>query len=229
MEYEYFYENYEYIENPDSGGAWAFTGESADFESITEYDVVEDVNAAGSDVTVDSVELLEKLDSLIESVELSRSHGSISDYYNMELGYTVFPDFDTYEYFIDIDEDGHLWACASDNHYVPVACLEVYETYLEDRLAAGEEEEPIAEPTETELQTLEVLEGISGTLTMIKANQLEEYETTLAYQEEMLALQKENAEGLHNIGTCLLVTTFFVALSCGNHFANSFFERMRVG
>lgn len=229
-EFVYEYENYDYTDTPDSGGDWAVTGESVDFGSVAEYDAAEDAGTAGITLDADdNVELFEKLDSLIESVNLSRSYGSLSDYYDTELGFTVFPDFDTYEYFIDIDADGHLWACATNNHYVPTACLEVYESYLGERLTAGEEEEAIPEPTEAELQTLEVLEGISGTLTMIKANQLEEYEATVAYQEEMLALQQEYTEGLREIGSILLVTTFFVALSCGNRFANSFFERMRAG
>lgn len=227
MEYEdvYEYEDYGQTDAPDADGGWAESGEAADSEDLSEYDVVEDAADVGIDPGVDdNVELIDKIDSLIESVNLSRSYGSIADYYDKELGFTVFPDADVYEYFVDTATEGHLWACASDNHYVPVDCLEVYETYLENRSLTenGEETETIAEPTEADLETLEVLKDIRATLFKIELDQTEQYEATLAYQEETLAMQQETF-------SVSVTAALFIALSCGCHFANCFFERMRIG
>lgn len=227
MEYEEFYEYEDYgqTDATDADGGWTGSGEAADSEDLSEYDVVEDATDGGIDPGVDdNVELLDKLDSLIESVNLSRSYGSIADYYDKELGFTVFPDADVYEYFVDTATEGHLWACASDDHYVPVGCLEVYETYLENRGVDedGEGIEMIAEPTEAELETIEVLKDIRATLFKLESDQFEQYEATLAYQEESLAMQQETF-------SVAVVAAFFVALSCGCHFANCFFERMRIG
>ena len=225
MEYEDVYENEDYgqTEAPDADGGWAESGEATDSEDLSEYDVAEDATDVGVDPGVDdNVELIDKIDSLIESVNLSRNYGSIADYYDKELGFTVFPDADVYEYFVDTDTEGHLWACASDNHYVPAACLEVYETYLETRDISGDEEEMTTEPTEAELETIEVLKDIRAALFQIETEQMEQYEATLAYQEETLAMQQETF-------SVAVVAAFFVALSCGRHFANCFFERMRIG
>lgn len=215
-------EYYEAFED-DSGGDWWVSGEAGDYENLTEYDVAEGESTAGEPVSEEDV--IGKLDTLIETLSLSQSYGSVGDYYNQTLGFTVFPDFDTYQYFIDIDAEGAQWAEASDGHYVPVFALEVYESYLNPE----EEEETEIPSTENEIQTLETMESVNGTLSVIKANDTAYYETTLAYQEEIIANLEELNARLEVTGYLLMGTVFFVALGVGNKYANSFFERMRVG
>lgn len=218
MEFEDF-ENVEYLEESiDSGGVYEDSGEASDLQSVSEYDVVaDDVDSTGVLDEETSIQLLNTLNELSETLTLTSSYGSMSDYYNQSLGFTVFPDYDTYQYFIDIDADGSLWTEASDGHYVAVANLETYE----ESIAPVEEEEEEILPTETELQTLETLESIQGTLVSIKANDVAYHETMLAYEEKQTQYQEV---------TCytLLATCFFVAFSCGNHYANTFFNRMRL-
>lgn len=217
MELEENYGNVEYFEeSADSGGVSESSGEASDLQSVSEYEVVaDDVDTAGVLDEDASIQLLETLNELSETLTLTSSYGSMSDYYNQSLGFTVFPDYDTYQYFVDIDADGALWTETSDGHYVQTVNLEAYE----DSIAPVEEEEIL--PTENELQTLETLESIQGTLVSIKANDVTYHETMLAYEEKQTQYQEV---------TCytLLATCFFVALSCGNHYANTFFERMRI-
>lgn len=213
---------YEAYEENESSAEWWDGEEPENSEYYAEYEAGEDTDNAGEDASDE--EVIEKLDSLIETLNLSQSYGSIGDYYNQTLGFTVFPDFDTYQYFIDIDADGSQWTEASDGHYVPLFALEVYEDYISP---AEEEAEP--QPTENEIQTLETLESANGTLSVIKANDTAYYETTLAYQSEILTELEEVNARLEVTGYLLMATAFFVALGVGNKFANSFFERMRAG
>lgn len=167
---------------------------------------------------------MEKIDALVNTLTAGQNYGSLGDYYNQSLGFTVFPDHDTYAFFINEETDGHLWACASDNHYVPVACLEVYETYLSPE---EDPEETQSEPTEHDINTLETLEGISGTLTAIKTNDSAYYEEILVYQEKLITSQNLIIERLELNAVLLIAIGFFTALSCGSRIADVFFNRMK--
>lgn len=75
--------------------------------------------------------------------------------------------------------------------------------------------------------TQELLENINGTLVAIKWE-------NASYYAESLTLQKENNELMLNIKECvelsslfILVILFFVCFSCGNRFADTFFNRMK--
>lgn len=73
----------------------------------------------------------------------------------------------------------------------------------------------------------ELLESINGTLSIIKSG-------NVSYYADSYILQEESSEYLGRISGCveaasvsLVVIGFFVALSCGNRFANTFFHRMK--
>jgi hypothetical protein len=212
-----YYDSYEETEYSD----WSESEYVSDDYSAEESTAEGDTSAVD---TSDNTEVIERLDTLIETLSLSGTYGSIGDYYNQTLGFTVFPDLDTYAYFIDIDADGSQWACASDGHYVPVFALEVYEDSISTE---EEEEEEIAEPSEHEIQSLETLESVNGVLSVIKENDTAYYESSLAYAEEITQSLEEINARLEVTGYILLAVGFFVALGCGNRFCNSFFERMR--
>lgn len=203
------YENVENIENVES------VAEEASYEEVVESVDVEVGDDTWNGYTEE--EVIEKLDTLVESLSLSSSYGTVGDYYNQELGFVVFPNWETYQYFIDIDADGGNWAETTDGHYVPLENVEAYEVYI------APEEEVVVEPTENEIESLEMLQSINGTLSVIKMNNATYHEDIT----ELLEVQKETLEYTQVNSYLLIATCFFVALTCGNNFANSFFERMR--
>lgn len=170
------------------------------------------------------------LDEVIEALNRTQNYGTMGDYYNMTLGCYVFPNYEVYEYFIDIDAVGHEWAETSDGHYVPLLYLDAYEGY---RSGSGEEEEPEEPadvlPSEMETQTLETLESVRGLLSVIKENNTVFYDGMQEYQSELLETEQRAlafAEGTLyvNITQCVLL-----AVIAGTILADAFFSRMRAG
>lgn len=167
------------------------------------------------------------LDELLETLSSSQSYGSMGDYYNQMLGCYVFPDFDVYAYFIDIDADGADWSEASDGHYVPALYLEAYEEYI----YTGEDTEETGEiqPTENEIQTLETLESVQGMLSVIKENNTAFYDDMLAYEQEMLVCEQETLAYTEGILYGTITECIFLGIIAGSFISHVFFGRMRAG
>lgn len=209
-------------ESPGAAYAGSLAGEDLDEQ---QYILDEPSSDGGAGDGMNGMELMENLGMLVDSLNTTQTYGTIGDYYHPVLGFYVFPDFDTWQYFIDIDAVGDEWAQASDGHYVKQLDLEAYEAYITG--ADPEEEEPV--PTETDLQNLETLESINGTLAVIKQNfsvyceNVYEYQAeTLANQEEMLAW--EEIQTYSCIG-CGVLT----GLIAGSLLAEHLFGKMRLG
>lgn len=167
------------------------------------------------------------LNDLIETLNSSQSYGSMGDYYNQFLGCYVFPNYEVYAYFIDTDADGANWIEASDNHYVPVSYLEAYEEYISFGESQDQDEE--YQPTENEIQNLELLESVIGTLSVIKENNTAFYDDMLAYEQEMLECQKETEAYTEGILYGTITCCIFLGIIAGAFISNVFFSRMRVG
>lgn len=170
------------------------------------------------------------LGEILEALNGKQNYGTMGDYYNMTLGCYVFPNYEVYEYFIDIDAVGHEWAETSDGHYVPLLYLEAYEGY---RSGDGEEEElevpADVMPSEIDTETLETLESVRGLLSVIKENNTTYYDAVLDYQTEMLEIEQKSlaiAEGTLYAGITGCVLLGVVA---GSFISHVFFGRMRNG
>lgn len=191
-------------------------------------------------VQEDDTENSELLDKIIEALTRTQDHGTIGDYYFQALGCYVFPNFEVYEYFIDIDAVGHEWTETSDGHYIQLLYLEKYEEYMAAP-EEPEETEELEEPEgilqdETELQTLETLESIRGMLSVIKENNTAFYEASLENQTEMLetvqetlAAVEETAAKTEGILYAGIVTSMLVGILAGSFTSHVFFGRMRSG
>lgn len=176
------------------------------------------------------------LNDILETLSGTQNYGTIGDYYHQILGCYVFPNFEVYEYFIDIDAVGHEWTEASDGHYLPLLYLEAYEEYITDSEDTEEDEPEEVLPSETELQTLETLESVRGMLSVIKENNTAFYDEVLTYQdiilgyqEEVLVLQQKTAamtEGILYTGITECILLAFIA---GSFISHTFFNRMRAG
>lgn len=174
------------------------------------------------------------LEDILEALNGTQNYGTMGDYYNMTLGCYVFPGYEVYEYFIDIDAVGHEWAEASDGHFVPVLYLEKYEAYISgeetEEETEPEEEQPVEVlPTETDYQSLETLEGIRGTLSVIKADNTAFYDTVTEFQTESLLLLQQTAALTEGILYCGITECILTAIIAGSFVAHTFFERMRAG
>lgn len=169
------------------------------------------------------------LNEILETLNGTQNFGTIGDYYLQELGCYVFPNFEVYEFFIDIDAVGHEWTQASDGHYVQLQYLDVYEGY---RAGNGEEEAlevPADVSAETEIETLEILESIRGQLSVMKENDTAFYDGMQQYQTELLETEQRAlafSEGTlyANIVECVLL-----AVIAGTFVAHAFFGRMKGG
>lgn len=219
---EYTEETYE-----DGGAAYAesLADESLDEQQYIQYESSPYGGAAGEGA--DGMELMENLGQLVDVLNASQSYGTLGDYYNQQLGYTVFPNIQVYQYFYDSGTISGDWAETTDGHFVELSHLEEYEAAASSDDGEEEETEPV--PTETELQSIETLESINGTLAAIKQNQAAYYEEvceyrtqTLANQEEMLAWEEMQAYA--GIGCGVLMGTI-----AGCLLAESFFGKMRLG
>lgn len=172
------------------------------------------------------------LSEILEALNSTQNYGTMGDYYNMNLGCYVFPGYEVYEYFIDIEASGHEWTEASDGHWVPVLYLERYEAYTADEDVEELPEDELQEGyrlTENELQTLEILEGLRGTLSVIKENETAYFESVQEYQEEMLALQEKETAYMEGILYSCITLDIITGIIAGAFVAHTFFERMRAG
>lgn len=222
-------EDYEVYEdsvpvNAESGG-----GEATYSDTDSEYDVAvgadcvdgqEIEETENSDTVIDSA-LDERLTAIEETMANTTTYGTMGNYYNSALGFTVFPTWDVYQYFVDIDAEGFAWSETSNGHFVPTDNLETYEAYIASQAETEEE------PTEHEVQSLESLQGMDEALQDIQTTLATMQTEITAYQTESLKLQQETLE--YQKVTCysLIAICFFLALACGNMFANTFFNRMR--
>ena len=170
--------------NESPGAAYAESPADEDQDEQL-YILDEPSSDGGAGDGMDGMDLMEDLGMLVDSLNTARTFGTIGDYYHPVLGFYVFPDFDTWEYFIDIDAVGDEWAQASDGHYVEQLDLDVYEAYIS---GADLEEEML---TETDQQNMETLESINGTLSVVKQNLSVYCENVYEYQAQMLAGQEE--------------------------------------
>lgn len=180
-------------------------------------------------VTLDDGQNVSLLNDILESINGTRNFGTIGDYYLQELGCYVFPNFEVYEYFIDIDAVGHEWTQASDGHYVQLQYLDVYEG---SRTGNGEEEalELTADvPGETDMETLEVLESIRGQLSVMKENDSAFHDEMQQFQTELL--ETEQAALTVSKGTLYagIVGCILLAVLAGTFVSHVFFGRMRAG
>ena len=209
------------VSGNDSPGA-AYAESSADEDQDEQQYILDESSPdGGAGDGMNGMELIENLGMLVDSLNTTQTFGSIGDYYHPVLGFYVFPDFDTWEYFIDIDAVGDEWAQASDGHYVRQLDLEAYESYI----TGGE----TAELSETDQQNMETLESINGTLAVIKQNlsayceNVYEYQAqTLANQETLLAWEEIQTYSCIGCG----VLTGFIA---GSLLAEHLFGKMRLG
>lgn len=196
-------------------------------EHSEEYEWVPEEELAEQEA---DMQISEFLDDLREVLNSSNNYGTMGDYYNQVIGCYVFPDYDVYEYFIDIDAVGHEWVQASDGHYLPLLYLDAYEGF---RTGDGEEEEEEAPaavlPSEMEIQTLETLESVRGLLSVIKENNtafyggVQQYQTELQQAEERALAYSEYSLYV-NIANCVLL-----AVIAGSKLAHVFWNRMRAG
>lgn len=175
------------------------------------------------------------LEDILEALNGTQNYGTMGNYYNMTLGCYVFPGYEVYEYFIDIDASGHEWSEASDGHWLPLLYLEKYEAYIAGDAEEDEETEPEEEkpaevlPTETDYRSLETLEGIRGTLSVIKADNTAFHDTVTEYRTETLLLQQQTAALTQGILYCGITECILTAIIAGSFVAHTFFERMRAG
>ena len=167
--------------NESPGAAYAESPADEDQDEQL-YILDESSSDGGAGDGMDGMDLMEDLGMLVDSLNTARTFGTVGDYYHPVLGFYVFPDFDTWEYFIDIDAVGDEWAQASDGHYVKQLDLDAYEAYI----TGGE----TAELSETDQQNMETLESINGTLSVVKQNLSVYYENVYEYQAQMLAWQE---------------------------------------
>lgn len=196
-------------------------------EQYEDYEYLEDDESSGQE---DRPESYPALDELLEILSGTQNYGNMGDYYNTELGCYVFPGYEVYEYFIDVDAVGHEWTETSDGHYIPLLYLEAYEGY---RSGNGEEEEQEEAadvlPSVTETETLETLESVRGLLSVIKENELTYYDAVLDHQTEMLENQERSlafAEGML-YGT--IVNSVLLAVLAGTFISHVFFGRLKGG
>ncbi|MDE7132973.1 MAG: hypothetical protein K2O65_14495 [Lachnospiraceae bacterium] len=174
---------------------------------------------SGSDDGVQLGDLLDALDS-------SRSYGTMGDYYNQQIGCYVFPNYDVYAYFIDVDADGADWCEASDGHYIPVLYLDAYESYIASDETETPEEVML---TESELQNLETLESIRGLLSVIRENNAAYYEQELLYSKETLTAVQETSARTESVFYATVTIAVLCGIVVGSFFAHVFWNRMRVG
>ena len=167
-----------------------------------------------------------QLGDLLDALDSSRSYGTMGDYYNQQIGCYVFPNYDVYAYFIDVDADGADWCEASDGHYIPVLYLDAYESYI----ASDETETPEeVMPTESELQNLETLESIRGLLSVIRENNAAYYEQELLYSKETLTAVQETSARTESVFYATVTIAVLCGIVVGSFFAHVFWNRMRVG
>lgn len=170
------------------------------------------------------------LSDIFDTLKGTQNFGTIGDYYFQALGCYLFPNFDVYEYFIDIDAVGNEWTETSDGHYILIAYLDAYEG-----LRSGNgEEESIDESADvpagfSDDESLEVLESVRGLLSVIKENDTAYYGGMLERQEEMMETEQRElayAEGTMyaNITMCVLL-----AVIAGTFVAHAFFGRLKGG
>lgn len=166
------------------------------------------------------------LGDLLDALDTSRSYGTMGDYYNQQVGCYVFPDYDVYAYFIDVDADGGGWCEASDGHYIPAAYLAAYEEYIASGDAAEPEE---IQPTESELQNLETLESIRGLLSVIKENDSAYYGQELLYSQETLAAVQETSARTESVFYVTVTMAVLLGIIVGSFLSHVFWNRMRAG
>lgn len=219
---EEYMEVFEY-DNSEPEDAW--WNEQSEYESVETYD------EPGEDTEQESP----VLEDILEALSGTQSYGTMGDYYNMTFGCYVFPGYEVYEYFIDIDAAGDGWVEASDGHWLPLQYLEKYEEYISGEGETEEEPEPEEEmpievlPNETDLQNLETLESIRGQLSVMKENNTAYYDAVQEYQTEALLLQEETAALTEGILYCGITQCIMTGIIAGSFVAHTFFERMRAG
>lgn len=218
---EEYMEVFEY-DNSEPADAW--WNEQSEYEWEEPYEEPE----------AEAVQESPLLEDILEALNGTQNYGTMGDYYNMTLGCYVFPGYEVYEYFIDIDAVGHEWAEASDGHFVPVLYLEKYEAYISgeepEEETEPEEEQPVEVlPTETDYQILETLEGIRGTLSVIRADNTAFHDAVTDFQTESLLLQQQTAALTEGILYCGITECILTGIIAGSFVAHTFFERMRAG
>lgn len=193
-----------------TGGEW--DAERLEFESFEDMEIPQNADLV--------------FDAILEILNGTQSYGTMGDYYNTTLGCYVFPSYEVFEYFIDIDAVGHEWSQTSDGHYVPLLYLDAYEGY---RSGDGEEDEPeesaVVLPSEMETETLEVLESVRGLLSVIKENNAVFYDAVLEHQTEMLEVQEQTPVFLEGILYATIVNSVLLALTAGAFVSHVFFGR----
>lgn len=169
-----------------------------------------------------------RFDELMDFLSNTQNFGTIGDYYNQYVGCYVFPNFEVYEYFIDIDAVGHEWVEASDGHYLPLLYLEAYEGY---RSGDGDEEdrEFPADALAGDAETLETMESVRGLLSVIKENNTAHYEAVLEYQEEMLEIEQQSLAVEKGTLYASVVDCILLGVLAGSFISHVFFGRMRNG
>ena len=172
--------------------------------------------------TGDGIQLVDLLDALDSSI----SYGTMGDYYNQQIGCYVFPNYDVYAHFIDVEADGVDWCEASDGHYIPVLYLDAYESYIASNDIAETREDM---PTESELQNQETLESIRGLLSVIKENNAAYYEQALLYSQETLTAVQEASARTESVFYATVTIAVLCGIVVGSFFAHAFWNRMRVG
>lgn len=215
-------ETYETVSGNMSPGAGG--PESGAGESLYEQQYIQNkssIDAGAGDIYSD-MSLMEDLGQLVDSLNSNSLYGTLGDYYNPQLGFTVLPGADVYQYFYDAGVVSGEWSETSDGHFVEASFLEAYE-------AASASDEGAPEPTETELQNVETLESINGTLAAIKQNQAVYYENVYAYQTETLANQEEMLAWEEIQTYCGIGTGILTGVIAGCLFAESIFGKMRLG
>lgn len=216
---EDYIEVFEY-DNSEPEDAW--WNEQSEYEWEEPEEEPEDETAPESPV----------LSEILETLSGTQNYGTMGDYYNMILGCYVFPGYEVYEYFIDIETSGHEWTETADGHWVPVLYLDRYEAYTADE---GEEELPEDDRqegyqlTEYDLQSMEVMESIRGTLSVIKENNTVYFNSMQEYQEETLALQEKETAFMEGILYSCITLNIITSITAGAFVAHTFFERMRAG
>lgn len=167
-----------------------------------------------------------QLGDLLDALDSSKSYGTMGDYYNQQVGCYVFPNYDVYAYFVDVDADGVDWCEASDGHYIPVSYLDAYESYIASDDPAEPEE---ILPSESDLQNQETLESIRGILSVIKENNAAYYEQELLYSKETLTAVQETSARTESVFYVTVSIAVLCGILVGSFFAHVFWGRMRVG
>ncbi len=219
-QYEETYETVSGNMSPGAGGS-----ESGADESLYEQLYIQNEASldAGAGDGYSGMMLMEDLGQLVDSLNANSLYGTLGDYYNPQLGFTVLPGLDAYQYFFDAGVISGEWVETPDGHFVEASHLEEYEAAS----APADEEE--AAPTETELQNSEMLESINGTLAAIKQNQAVYYENVYEYQTETLANQEEQLAWEEIQTYCGIGTGILTGVIAGCLFAESIFGKMRLG